>query len=282
VYPRVELGPLTIYTYGLMVAVGLAVAIGLLCIGLRRKGIDPAHGLWMSLVVIPAGVVGAKLLFLLEEWDRFVSEPLRMAFAGGGLSFYGGLLLGLMAMGTYLRVNRIAFLVFADAAAPGALLGRGLARIGCHLAGDGDYGVPTALPWGTDYSHGIYPPSHAAARLPELARLFPDGVVPDDLPMHPTGIYEFLISAVLFAVLWRYRARIRPAGRMFLLYLLATGGTRFGLEFLALAPPLALGLTEAQLISLGLIAIGAVGLTYSRCANDVPRGDNPNTMRTLS
>ena len=156
-YPRIELGPVTIYSYGLMVAIGLAVAIGLLCLELRRKDIDPVHGLWIA-IIIPSGVVGAKLLFVVEEWQRFVIDPAGVAISGGGLSFYGGFLLGLLAMYGYLRVHRIKFLVFADAAAPGALLGRGIARLGCHLAGDGDYGLPTALPWGTNYAHGIYPP----------------------------------------------------------------------------------------------------------------------------
>jgi len=258
-YPRVELGPLTIYTYGLMLAIGLAVGIALACFELRRKGLDPAHGVWIALIAIPSGVVGSRLLFLLEEWGRFVVDPTSVAFSSGGLSFYGGLLVAALAIYPYLRWNRIGPLVFCDAAAPGALLGRGIGRLGCHLAGDGDYGLPTTLPWGTDYSNGVYPPSKALARLPELTGLFPRGVAADHLPMHPTGVYEFLISAVLFAVLWRYRAHIRPDGRLFMLYLLATGGLRFGLEFLALASPVALGLTEAQLISLGLIAIGAIG-----------------------
>jgi len=172
--------------------------------------------------------------------------------------------LGTLTMYGYLRLNRISFLVFADAAAPGALIGRGIARIGCHLSGDGDYGLPTALPWGTDYSHGIYPPSQALAQFPELVRTFPGGRVPDNLPMHPTGVYEFLLSALLFAVLWRYRTRLRPDGQVFMLYLLAMGGIRFGLEFLALTPIIALGFTEAQLVSLGLIAIGAVGVAQLR------------------
>ena len=262
-YPRIELGPLTIYTYGLMLALGLAVGIALLCFELRRKLIDPSHGIWIALIVIASGVVGSRLLFIVEERARFLVDPAAVAFSTGGLSFYGGLIVALLAIYPYLRWSGIGLLRFGDAAAPGALLGRGIGRIGCHLSGDGDYGLPTTLPWGTDYSNGIYPPSKAIARLPELARAFPGGVAPDDLPMHPTGVYEFLLSALVFAVLWRYRARIRPNGRLFMLYLVATGGLRFGLEFLALAPPLALGLTEAQLISLGLIVIGTIGLARS-------------------
>jgi len=259
-YPRVELGAVTLYTYGLMLAIAFAAGIGLLCFELRRKGFNPSHGVWIGLIAIAGGVVGSRLLFIVEEWDRFVVEPASVIFSPGGLSFYGGLLLVVLAIYPYARWNGIGLLVFCDAAAPGLLLARGIGRIGCHLAGDGDYGLPTTLPWGTDYSNGVYPPSEALARLPDLAGWFPGGVASDHQPMHPTGVYEFLISAVLFAVLWRYRDRIRPAGRLFMLYLLATGGIRFGLEFLALAPPIALGLTEAQLTSLGLIVTGAVGL----------------------
>jgi phosphatidylglycerol:prolipoprotein diacylglycerol transferase len=263
-YPRVALGPLTIYTYGLMLALGLAVGIGLLCLELRRKGHDPGHGIWIALIAIPAGVVGARLLFLIEEWRRFVVDPIGVAFSSGGLSFYGGLMLAAVLIYPYLTWSRIGVLTFADAAAPGALLGRGFGRIGCHLSGDGDYGLPTALPWGTDYSHGVLPPSRALAPFPEVTRQFPGGVAPDTLPMHPTGVYEFMLSALLFALLWRYRARLQPAGRMVVLYLLATGAVRFGLEFLALTRPVAFGLTEAQLFSLGLIMIGAASSWYLR------------------
>lgn len=263
-YPRLELGPVTIYTYGLMLAVGLAVGIGVMCSGFRRTRLDPMHGVRIALIAIPAGVIGAKLLFVVEEWRRFLVSPTSVMFSPSGLSFYGGLLLVPLAVYPYLRANGIGLAVFGDAAAPGVLLGRGIGRIGCHLSGDGDYGLPTALPWGTDYSNGIYPPSQALARFPDLARGFPGGVVPDDLPMHPTGVYEFLLSTLLFAVLWRYRARIGPEGAVFMFGLLAVGVVRFGLEFIALAPPLALGLTEAQLFSLGLIALGAVGLGYLR------------------
>jgi phosphatidylglycerol:prolipoprotein diacylglycerol transferase len=261
-HPQIHQGSVTLYTYGLMLALGFAVAIGLMCWEFRRKGIDPAHGIWLAVIAIPGGVIGARLLFLIEEWRRFVADPLRMIVSSGGLSFYGGLIVALLGMYAYLRRNGISLWVFGDAAAPGALLARGFGRIGCHLSGDGDYGLPTTLPWGTDYSRGVYPPSAALAPFPELTRDFPGGVAPDDLPMHPTGVYEFLISAVLFAVLWRYRSRVRPDGAVFMLYLLATGAVRFGLEFLALTRPVALGLTEAQLLSLGLIVVGAAGLGY--------------------
>jgi phosphatidylglycerol---prolipoprotein diacylglyceryl transferase len=263
VYPSVEVGGVRIYTYGLMLAMGLGVGIGLLCYELRRKRLDPAHGLWIALITIPAGVLGSRLLFLIEEWGR-VPDPARATFSSGGLSFYGGLALAVLGIYPYVKWKGIRFLVLGDAAAPGALLGRGIGRIGCHLSGDGDYGLPTTLPWGADYSSGVYPPSRAIARLPELAQQFPGGVAPDHLRMHPTGVYEFLISAMLFVVLWRFRSRLGPDGRVLMVYLVLTGVVRLGLEFLALAPVVALGLTKAQLFSLALITIGGVGFWYLR------------------
>jgi phosphatidylglycerol---prolipoprotein diacylglyceryl transferase len=262
VYPRIALGPVVIHSYGLMLALGLGVGIGLLCWELRRKRLDPSHGLWIALIAIPAGVVGARLLFLAEEWALFLLDPTRVALSGGGLSFYGGFLLAVAAIHPYLRWSRIGWLTFGDAAAPGALLGRGLGRIGCHLAGDGDYGVPTSLPWGTDYSRGVYPPSAALKPFPEITAAFPGGVAPADIRLHPTGMYEFLLCALLFAVLWTFRRRLAPDGRMLMLYFLAAGSVRFVIEFLALAHPMAFGLTEAQLFSLGLIVIGAAGLAW--------------------
>jgi len=263
-YPRVELGPVTIYTYGLMLALGLAVAIALLCLEFRRKQLDPAHAIWIALIAVVSGVIGSRLLFIIETWDRFIADPVRVTFSGVGLSSYGGVGLATLAVYVYVKAKSIGFLVFADAAAPGALLARGIGRLGCHLSGDGDYGGPTSLPWGTDYSHGVYPPSAAIAAVPELAQQFPGGVAPDNLAMHPTGVYEFLLAAILFAMLWRYRLRMRSGGTVFMLYLLIAGGLRFSLEFLALAPRIALGLTEAQLISVGLTVIGGVGLWYRR------------------
>src|SRR5438045_6432313 len=97
-YPRIELGPVTIYTYGLMLAIAFGVAIALLCLELRRKHLDPAHGLWIAVIVMPSGVIGAKLLFIFEQWQWFVADPLRVALSGAGLSFHGGLVLGALTM----------------------------------------------------------------------------------------------------------------------------------------------------------------------------------------
>src|SRR5258705_9699779 len=100
-HPQIHLGSVTLYTYGLMLALGFAVGIGLMCWEFRRKGLDPAHGIWLAVIAIPGGVIGARLLFLIEEWRRFLADPLRVILSSGGLSFYGGLVVALLGMYAY-------------------------------------------------------------------------------------------------------------------------------------------------------------------------------------
>lgn len=242
-----------------MLAVGFIVASYFLTHELRRKGLDPNLGNTITLIALIAGVAGSKLLFLFENWDSFIIDPIGMTLSPSGLTFYGGFLLAALSIFLYLRRRKIRFFIAADAVAPGLLLGYGIARIGCHLAGDGDYGFPTSLPWGTDYSKGTYPPSLAFKNVPEIANKFPGGIVPDNTLCHPTPVYEFLICALFFWVLWRLRKKLQPDGRMFMLYLVLAGLERFLIEFLRVNPRVALGLSEAQLITAGLVLIGLYG-----------------------
>lgn len=258
--PRLlEIGPFTIYSYGLMLAIGFIVASYLLTVELKRKGLDPNHGNTITLIALLAGVVGSKILYLFEHWNLFLADPAGMAFSPGGLTFYGGFLLATLCIFLYLRKKKIRFLTVADAVAPGLLLGYGIARLGCHFAGDGDYGIPTTLPWGTDYSPGTYPPSLAFRNLPEIANNYPGGIVPDHTLCHPTPVYELILCAILFSIMWRLRKRLQPQGKMFMLYLMFAGIERFSIEFIRINPRVAMGLTEAQLIAVGLVLIGAVG-----------------------
>ena len=120
----------------------------------------------------------------------------------------------------------------------GMALGYGIGRIGCQLAGDGDYGVPTDLPWGMAY---------------------PNGVVPTDEIVHPTPVYETLLGVTSFGVLYSVRRSLesRP-GLLFCLYLILSGASRYGVETIRLNPIVAWGWTGAQLFSLALIAAGIV------------------------
>jgi phosphatidylglycerol:prolipoprotein diacylglycerol transferase len=259
-----SIGPFNVYGYGLMLATAFIVASYLMTEEFRRKRLDPNMANTITLIALFCGVAGSKLLYLLEHWNAFVADPVGMALSPGGLTFYGGFILAAVAIAVYVRRKGIPFLQIADSTSPGLMIGYGIARIGCHLAGDGDYGFPTTLPWGTDYSHGTFPPSAAFRSFPEIARQFPNGIVPDTTPCHPTPIYEFILCAILFVVLWRMRKTDRPNGMLFMMYLILTGIERLAVEFFRLNPRVAFGLTEAQLISIALIIIGAAGWSRMR------------------
>ncbi|HEY4644343.1 MAG TPA: prolipoprotein diacylglyceryl transferase family protein, partial [Bacteroidota bacterium] len=221
-YPELlKVGPLTIYSYGMMLAIGFIVASYFFTKELKRKGIDHNLGGNVTLFAVIFGIIGSKIHYLIEHWDKFTLEP-GIAFSPGGLTFYGGLILAFLFNYWYVKYKqRVDVLKVMDAISPALILGYGIARIGCHLAGDGDYGLPTSLPWGTIYSRGTYPPSIAFLQLPDVAQHYPGGIVPDTTPLHPTPIYEFLASLLIFLFLWRFRRRSAPDGMLFMIYLTA-------------------------------------------------------------
>jgi phosphatidylglycerol:prolipoprotein diacylglycerol transferase len=261
-YPDLfSIGPFTIHSFGLMLGIGFIIASFVLTKELRRKGLDPNMGSTITLFAVIFGVIGSKMLFLIESWNDFIRAPISMTFSPGGLTWYGGFLLATFAIMLYVRTKKIPFLKICDSAAPALMIGYGIARIGCHLAGDGDYGTPTNLPWAAVYSKGTYPPSAAFREFPDIVKQYGvHGVVPDTIPVHPTPIYEFLMAVALFAVLWSMRKRITQDGVLFMWYLIFAGSARFLVEFLRLNPRLLIGLSEAQLISIVIIGIGIFGM----------------------
>ena len=264
-YPELlKVGPLTIYSYGMMLAIGFIVASYFFTKELKRKGIDHNLGGNVTLFAVIFGIIGSKIHYLIEHWDKFTLEP-GIAFSPGGLTFYGGLILAFLFNYWYVKYKqRVDVLKVMDAISPALILGYGIARIGCHLAGDGDYGLPTSLPWGTIYSRGTYPPSIAFLQLPDVAQHYPGGIVPDTTPLHPTPIYEFLASLLIFLFLWRFRRRSAPDGMLFMIYLTAAALERFLIEFIRISPRMFIGLTEAQLISAILGALGVLGILSLR------------------
>ncbi|MEO8398715.1 MAG: prolipoprotein diacylglyceryl transferase [Ignavibacteriaceae bacterium] len=261
-YPELfKIGPFTVYSFGLMLGIAFIVASYLLTKEIERKKLNPNFATEITLLAIIFGIVGSKLFDLFENWDRFIQDPIGMAFSPGGLTFYGGLLLSILAIWIYARKKKTPFLVFADSTAPSLAIAYGIGRIGCHLAGDGDYGIPTNLPWGTDYSNGTVAPS-LMFRGTEIAKSFPNGVVPDNTPLHPTPIYEFLMMIIIFAILWKLRKKDWIHGKLFMVYLILQGIERFSIEFLRLNPRYIFGFSEAQLISIAMIIFGTAGIIY--------------------
>ena len=166
-----KIGPFSIYSFGLMMGLGFLTASYILTKELRRKGLDANLGNTITLFALIFGIAGSKMLFLFENWEEFVRDPMN-AFSPGGLTWYGGLILATAVIYVYTRRKNLPFWKICDAAAPGLMLGYGIARIGCHLAGDGDYGVPTDLPWATVYAKGTYPPSVAFRDFPEIVHKY--------------------------------------------------------------------------------------------------------------
>jgi phosphatidylglycerol---prolipoprotein diacylglyceryl transferase len=238
VYPELlHIGPVTIHSFGVMLALAFFTAGAVTHWRLRVMGEDPEIIYSVLIGAIVGGIVGAKLHYLILHPDE-----LRVAaFSGSGLVWYGGLFGG--AVGAYLVAHfaHASKAALADAIAPGVALAYGVGRLGCFLNGD-DYGVATTLPWGM---------------------AFPKGSPPTTVVVHPTQLYEVLASVVIFALLvWVIGPRLPRVGGLLWAYLALAGIERFLVEFVRTNPPVLLGLTQQQWISIGSIIVGLLGVWW--------------------
>jgi phosphatidylglycerol---prolipoprotein diacylglyceryl transferase len=274
----IEIGPLTLYSYGLMMALGFMAAYVVLQKEHQRLKFNVNNAGTLIIIGLVCGIIGAKLLYITTDWDRFVQDPVGMIFSPAGLVWYGGFAGGLLGMFYYVRKKRLPVLRYLDMIGLGGMIGYAVGRLGCHVAGDGDYGVPTNLPWGTIYANGTVKPAHAARdyfmRNPEeasrwnfqelSARVVDSdrfGVITEfdtTVAMHPTPVYEFLMGVVIFFILWKLRLKLQIPGMLFGVYLMLMAVQRFGIEFLRLNPVAAFGLSQAQLFSVGIFIVGMV------------------------
>lgn len=269
-----EIGPIKIYSFGLMVGLAFIVAHFLLIAEFRRKGMSADAAGQITLIALVGGLVGSKLFSIIENFEAFAADPAGELFSAAGLTFYGGLIVATLAIFLYVRRKNLGFLRVADAASPSLILAYGIGRIGCQLAGDGDYGIPTDVPWAMTYPDGTV--STLAANNPGLVEqfraIFPDREVPIDIPVHPAPVYETLACLAIFFLLWKLRTRPWAAGMLFGLYLVAAGIERLLVEFIRLNPLYA-GLSQAQWISIGMILLGAWLFWTKR--NEDPEKDVP-------
>ena len=238
-----------------MVALAMLVSFYVLRMDLRRRGIAADAELFIAIPCL-AGIVGAKLYHALESPSELLAHPGSELFSQFGFAWFGGLLAGVGAFVWLARREKIPLLTMMDAGSPAAALGYGVGRIGCFLSGDGDYGVPTSLPWGMS---------------------FPNGLVPTTERVHPTPIYELIVACVIALILWRIGARqISSAekvrtGKVFAAYLVLTGVARFLVEFVRINPRSFFGMTNAQAASLASITAGT--LLWLRLGSRTGRGN---------
>lgn len=239
-YPYLHLGPLTIPTFGLMVALALITSAYILQADFDRRGFK-ADAFLMITVAGLAGILGAKLYHLLEDPAVFFADPWSLLFSRYGFAWFGGFLGGFGALLLMGWRARLPLLEFLDACSPAAAFGYGIGRIGCFLSGDGDYGKPTSLPWGMS---------------------FPNGVVPTTQRVHPTPLYELIIWCAIGAFLWHLGTKAlkgpKAKGEIFCNYLILTGVARFLVEIIRINPPWIFGMSNAQVASLASILAGAV------------------------
>ncbi len=239
-YPYIfKIGFFQVGTYGVMLALGFLTSLYLLRKEMRRVGLEEDQAPNLIIAAMLGGIVGAKIYFLIQHWQDVVADPIGMIFTGNGLVWYGGLIVGSLAVIWTMKRNRLPLLTMTDLIAPILTLGYVFGRMGCQLAGDGDYGVPSNLPWAMSYPNGL---------VPTLERV------------HPAPIYEMLAFLIIFWILWRQRKRQQPPGFIFSLYLVLAGVERLLVEFIRLNKPVLLGLTEAQLISILMILGGSLWL----------------------
>lgn len=248
-----QLGPITIYSFGAFMALAALTAAWVVHSELKRRGYDPELASSMVFAAAIGGLIGARILFILGDWDNFMASPSSYIFTGAGFTWYGGLLGGAAAVSWVAKKNKIPWLVGADIAAPALAIAYGVGRLGCHVAGDGDWGSITDVPWGVAYTNAIIGWVDPITGVP-----YPPGV-----RVHPTPIYEFLQSVVVFGILRSIRTKGPAPGTIAWLYLVLAGLARFTVEFWRVNPILAVGLSEAQWISLILMAIGS-GMLVSR------------------
>ncbi len=238
--PEIHVLGVGIKTFGVMFALGFAACGVVVARRLREWGKPTDWAYEIVFAALIGGVVGARLYYVAEKYEQVTHDPLGTIFSGSGLVWYGGAIGGAIAVIAWMRWRRVLTLSMLDLCGTALALGYAIGRIGCQLAGDGDYGIRSSLPWAMGYPHGTVP-------------------TPPGVRVHPTPIYETVAMATLALVLWRLRDRVRP-GVVFALYLLLSGLERLLVEFIRRNQEVWLGLTAPQLESLVLVAAGSLWL----------------------
>ena len=217
------------------------------------------------------GFLGAKIFHNLENLEELMLDPWGSLISFSGLTFYGGLILATIAIIIFIRKYNMRVIHFADAMAPTMLFAYAAGRIGCHISGDGDWGIVNSAPnpfawlpdwmWSYQYPHNVV---NAGVSIPgcvgNYCNQLPEGV-------YPTTFYEVIIMFILFLIVWMFRKRITQPGIITGIYFIFAGGERFFIEkirvnnkytFLPFQP------TQAELISVILIILGIVFLVKSK------------------
>lgn len=249
-YPELfSIGPITIYSYGVLLAMSYLLGLWLAMHRARQWGLDPSRVLDLGIYIIIAALIGAKLLLFIVDFDQFSgswSDLMSLARSGG--VFYGGLILAVGVAFWYISRYNLPFWTTCDIFAPGIALGHVTGRLGCLAAGC-CYGSPTDVPWAITFSNPL-----AAANVG----------TPIGIALHPTQIYEAGAELLLLGLLLGTERRGRPfAGRTFWAYMFLYAVSRFIVEIYRGDPRgMLLGVSTSQFISLVLAPLSLVMLVW--------------------
>jgi phosphatidylglycerol:prolipoprotein diacylglycerol transferase len=235
-----RLGTVTVYSYGVMMALAFLAGWLLARWYLPRRGVGREAALDLVLAAAIGGLVGARALYVATNWPVFAANPLWIPqFQRGGMVFYGGLIGGAAAVTAYVLAKRLSVPAVADAAAMAVPLGSATGRLGCFLNGCCS-GRPT------DEWFGVLFPS-------TFSRVV------------PVQLIDAGANLLIFFILLHFAVRVRPrGGALWWGFLALYGISRFLVEMLRVNPELALGLTQAQWISVPMVAAGVAGLIWLR------------------
>lgn len=238
--------------------------------GIETKTIHPKDISGNILVVASVfGILGAKLFHILENIPELMKDPAGIIFSFSGLTFFGGMICGSIAVLIYARRYNIGVFHLVDSGAPALALAYGVGRIGCQLSGDGCWGVPNTAPkpdwmgflpdwmWSFKFPHNVI---NSGVRIPDCGgshcMMLSEGVF-------PTSFYETVMMTTIFLILWSVRKRINTQGMLFSLFLLLIGIERFFIEKIRVNNTfdfLGMKITQAEVISTVLIILGITGM----------------------
>lgn len=212
-----------------------------------------------AMVVLFAGIVGARIFHILEHSDQFILDPASLIFTRSGLSIFGGLIFGTLAGIYCVRRWQLPVRPLLDATAPAMMIGYAVGRIGCQVAGDGDWGIAADMALKPDW-------------LPTWfwAQTYDNNIVGEVIALpgvYPTPMYETLMALFCFAILWGQRRHAFKMGWLFSVYLILSGVERLLVEQIRVNPVLdVMGVmaTQAQMIAVTLIVLGLAGALLLR------------------
>ena len=236
-----HIGDFAVSSFWTMAFLGFFLSFVVARADVVRRGYDVTLAYDLVLWAYIGGWVGARLFLIPTGWKYLVEDPFAFLFSSAGWVWYGGWIGGAVAIYLWWLYDgkRYPWLVLTDISSAPLALGLAIGRLGCQLSGDGDYGVPTDMPWGMAY---------------------PDGVVPTTDRVHPTPIYEMVGNFAIFVYLWRRARQGKPLpnGDLFGRYLILSSAIRFPVEFVRRNPAWLLGLTTAQWMAIGAAVVGAL------------------------